>query len=379
MRISRALEQLETALARRGLKSTAGALATVLAIPAAMAAPAGLATTLSATALTATVLTASKIMISAKLIATVASLTAFAAVGTVVYQHKQLQASRVETDTLRQQKGDLQAQLATEKIRADEADGKLQAVTTSARPAFNLPASSEEPLTNDGVMARYNNARNLARNGRHEEALKDLLWCYDIGMVKVPSLSGARRNLVIPELAMLRTKFPPALAALYERRAAAEQLMQISEREIDAVKDYAQLNQALGEPEKNLTFFNSLPAKDNRRQYLMIAVGDQLLAAQRYDEIVQTNTFSRMQTSFVLTSATINETPKLTSAHSKERINRFSETTSKNIEALAGAGELDNAGKLIGKLLEFDNSAETRATLQTHLTRAGHPELLKAP
>ncbi len=378
MRVTRALGQLETALARRGVKSTSAALATVLAIPAVMAAPPGLAGTISSTALTATVLTASKIMISAKLITTVASLTAFAALGTAIYQHNQLQASRVETAALRQKQSDLQADLAIEKKRAAEASGKLQAITANALPPLNSSAPVEEQLTNNGVMARYNNARILAQNGRYEEALKDFLWCYDIGMVKVTHLNGSRRNLVIPELAMLRTKYAPALKALQERRDAAEQVMLVSEQEVDAVKDYAQLNQALGEHMKNLDFFTSLSAKDNRRQFLIPFVSDQLLASQRYNEIVQTNTFSRMQTSFVLTSASIDETPKLPPAHSKGRIDRFADTTSKNIEALAGAGEIDNAGKLIGKLLEFDNSTETRAKIQEHLTRAGHPELLKA-
>jgi hypothetical protein len=54
-------------------------------------------------------------------------------------------------------------------------------------------------------------------------------------------------------------------------------------------------------------------------------------------------------------------------------------SSAKRIEALAGAGDLATARDLMAKLLELDASDETKALLQTHLTRAGHPELLTPP
>jgi hypothetical protein len=61
------------------------------------------------------------------------------------------------------------------------------------------------------------------------------------------------------------------------------------------------------------------------------------------------------------------------------RHNRAVTSTAKDIEVLAGAGQLDRARELAGFLFAYDSSAETRRTVQEHLLRAGHPELLGNP
>ena len=54
-------------------------------------------------------------------------------------------------------------------------------------------------------------------------------------------------------------------------------------------------------------------------------------------------------------------------------------TTAKNIEVLAGAGDLTHAKALADRLLAYDGSDETKTALQQNLVRAGHPDLLTAP
>jgi hypothetical protein len=54
-------------------------------------------------------------------------------------------------------------------------------------------------------------------------------------------------------------------------------------------------------------------------------------------------------------------------------------STAKNIEVLAGAGDLANARKLAERLLAYDSTDQTKAVLQQALARAGQPELLAAP
>lgn len=53
------------------------------------------------------------------------------------------------------------------------------------------------------------------------------------------------------------------------------------------------------------------------------------------------------------------------------------DAAAKNIEVLAGA-DREEARVLLAKVLAFDPSNTTRTTLQHHLARAGHPELLAA-
>ena len=50
--------------------------------------------------------------------------------------------------------------------------------------------------------------------------------------------------------------------------------------------------------------------------------------------------------------------------------------TAKNIELLAGSGDLPNARNLAERLLAYDHSEATRALIQKHAERAGQPGLL---
>jgi hypothetical protein len=52
-------------------------------------------------------------------------------------------------------------------------------------------------------------------------------------------------------------------------------------------------------------------------------------------------------------------------------------SAAKNIEVLAGAGDLGHARELAGRVLALDNSEATRALVQKHLERAGQPGLLR--
>ena len=63
----------------------------------------------------------------------------------------------------------------------------------------------------------------------------------------------------------------------------------------------------------------------------------------------------------------------------KQRRSYAITSSAKNIEILAGVGNLSDARTLAERLLAFDGTPETRALLQTHLTRAGQPNLLPAP
>ena len=51
-------------------------------------------------------------------------------------------------------------------------------------------------------------------------------------------------------------------------------------------------------------------------------------------------------------------------------------STAKNVEVLAGAGDLEHARALAARVLAFDRSPEARTLLQQHAARAGQPELL---
>jgi RNA polymerase sigma factor (sigma-70 family) len=396
MRVTRALEKLEPALARRGVKSTASALATVLTIPAAMAAPANLASTISTTVFSAASIgstgaatfTIIKLMTSTKLVAIATGIALLAASGTALYQHNQLQSSRAELTALHQQQSDLQTQidnltnqLTAAKKRTDEADadsGKLLAAMAATQSEPLKTPTKPVPITHALVEARYKHGQALVKSGQFEEALKELLWCYDTGMPQVMGFAGVRSSFLLGDLARLGKTYPPALAALQERRDSSEQRFRESVTDTDALNEYANLNRALDDNQKTLALFDSIPPDDSRRTALAYNVKDLLLNAQRYTELAKATPYFSIAMSFDATTDT-GFLAKLPADQATQLKQNVAGNTGKDIEMLAGAGDIAHASQLIDKVLAFDRSAETIAILQSHLARAGHPELLKSP
>lgn len=388
-RVDRAIDRLQGALTKRGIVSPGMALAAVLAVPAVLAAPAGLAGRINGAALvaatvgggTVAALSFLQLMTTAKIIALVSGVAAVIAVGTAVQQWKGREAARAEVSALLGQQGELRAKLKELESRLATEAGRVvllereQKEAASAKPATLATASAAEgPITSDMVNARFDKARELARNGQYAEALREYLWCYDIGMPQVPSYGGVRAAMLI-ELARMGESYPPALAAIRQRRDAIGTRLLKSVTDREALLDYGPLNKALGEEDKTLVVYDTLAADDKRRETLGFQIADQLLEERRYSEMVKVMPYKNMVSAFDLFSARRSATASGTA--SGDRYQRLaSKTAAKHIEALAGAGDLANASAFIAKVLALDSSPESRALLAKHLARAGHPELL---
>jgi RNA polymerase sigma factor (sigma-70 family) len=118
MRVTRALEKLETLLKRRGVTASSGALAVVLGANAVQAAPVGLAVTIStAAAITGTTIAATATATAVKTIGmttlqkTIIGATLVAAVGTGIYEARQASNARTQVERLRQQQTALAEQI----------------------------------------------------------------------------------------------------------------------------------------------------------------------------------------------------------------------------------------------------------------------------
>ena len=250
-----------------------------------------------------------------------------------------------------------------------------------AKEAVAAAGGGDSVPSQDAVKARYNLGQTLAQSGDAEAALKEYLWCYDVGIVQVPGYSGVRGSYLVRDIAQLGRSHPPALAALRERRDQAEAHMMADTKDRTAAMDFASLNDALNENQRTLAMFDKLPPTDPRRAGLLLRVYDMLIEAKRYDDAAQARPFARMTSDFdrnVQYLATVASQPNsepIKAAHTRYIVS----TTTKNIEVLAGAGDLAHARELLDKLLAFDASDATKTLLQTQLTRAGHPELLVPP
>jgi len=149
MRVERALDKLRGKLARRGVTTTASALAAAVAANAVQAAPAGFAATLSAAAIAGGAVQASTLIAATKTIAmttlqkaiVTAALTA--AVGTGVYAVHQNSQLTAQIQTLQQERVPLTTQIQQLEQERDQATNQLAAVLDENARLKSNPNESE--------------------------------------------------------------------------------------------------------------------------------------------------------------------------------------------------------------------------------------------
>lgn len=398
MRGERALEKLRQLLANRGITSTSTALGAVLTQQVG-AVPTELAAGVVATAVNAASMAAPlagfgvlSFMASTKLVLGLCGV-AVGATGLAVVQYRAAQSARAEAALLRNAHAGLQARVgkleqdltqAALRVRASDADtATLLEAIVAARALNATPlakAGGAAELTTASVQARFKAARELAAAGKSAEALGELLWCLDEGMVKVASLSGIRASTLATELQKLAKTFPPAAAALRERRDAAQRKMAEASTERQPAADFALLNKTLGEEDRTLAAFDRFPPGDARRANLVNPqLMSRLVEAQRYAEVMEVYPYARMSSMLSLSM----KMPNVTGHPDHEAgLRRYRDgvlqTSARNFEVLLGAGDLKNARVFAQQVLLFDDTPGTRALLESHAARAGKTGFVEA-
>jgi RNA polymerase sigma factor (sigma-70 family) len=393
MRIDRTLDKLRRLLARRGITSTSVVLAAALDAQTVIATPVGLAASVTASALTGAAATASAtglgvfaFLSTAKITTGLVVAAAILGTGVAVIDSRARTAQSALTVSLQQQAalnaklGDLENQLQRETQRlqlAEAQNGKLLSEANKLRSGGGPISGDTQPITAELVSARYKRAQELVRSGDPELALQELLWCYNVGMPRISSMSASR----ITSLRLfgeLGERYPPAFTALRELRDQVLPRAQASAADFPAIQELAAINHALKDDPANLALFAQLPAGDRRRQTLASASFDYLVANQRYHEAVEGKPYSSISSTFELMiqgrSFAANN-PNLAEALQQDREYTIA-TTATNIEVLAGTGDLVHARALADRLLAYDSSPSTKALIQQHAERAGHPNLL---
>jgi thiol-disulfide isomerase/thioredoxin len=244
----------------------------------------------------------------------------------------------------------------------------------SLKRAREAVAAAAPTVSAEEVRARQQLARELIRNGREAEALDEYLWLYEVGMKNVSSFVGVRLSFLTGDMGRLAKVFPPAGEALRRLRDDAHRRLagDISDR--DAPMEFAALNEALGDNELTLAMFRRLAADDPRRGRMESRVFMLLVRSQDYKEAVAVRSYAEMRQRLERGSPAGSQLPTDSLARIKRSLAQISLY---DVEALAGAGELDHARELLELVLKTDSSAETKESAEKHLQRTGHVELLK--
>lgn len=357
-----------------------------------MAAPAGLSATVASAALAGTaipvaagaavggILQAFAFMSTAKTTAIVGA-AALCAVGAGFYYsaaareaHGELAAVRLREAEVESKVAGLERDLraAEQQVVAVDRDSAtlLKAAQGAVAAAAAAEAEAKIPITNDLVTVRYQQAKALQQSGQWEAALREFLWCFDVGMPQVASFAGVRTSAVLMDIKDLAAHNPEALAALRARRDRAGEEILAGDEIGNSIADFAALNRTLGEDERTLQVFDQLPAGDARRRTMAIYAGGLLLDARRYADIAVGRPYALISAGFEANLGL----PASISARPGFR-DSIVQRTAQDIEVLAGIDDLDHARAMIGRLLSFHNTEETKLAIRQHLERAGHPEL----
>ncbi len=395
-RVSRAVEKLQGLLARRGVTSTEAALALVLANQAAATVPAGLAASVTSGALAGAVgmgATAAAggvaiFMGTTKLTVGLIGAVAVAGIGAAWWGTSRAQEARAALATATQEQAALSAKLEKLETRVQAERARVQrAETENARllaaaekmKATAVATVEAEPVTSGMVTARWRRAQQLAKDGDPAEALKEVLWCYDVGMVQISSMSAVRTSSGVSTLATLGGRYPAALEALRERRDKARGRMMADESDYAAAQEFGAINRYLKDEAANMALYDQLPDGDRRKRMLAASSYEYLVQNQRYKDALEGRSYASSSSLF---EAMIRTRPAagLPNPEQIEKGRRevLISGTARSIEALAGAGQLANARSLAQRLLVYDSTEATRALIQKHAERAGQPGLLTA-
>jgi thiol-disulfide isomerase/thioredoxin len=257
-----------------------------------------------------------------------------------------------------------------------EFNATLAGKTALTRAQEAVAATAKEDFHSQ-VQARYKLADTLAQQGKPADALKEYLWLFDDGMIREPSFVGVRGSFLLSSIATLGRDYPPALAALRERRDAAKARLENGAGDSAAAMDFAGLNRALGQEQSTLEVFEKLPASSPARQTLGRFVFDQLLASRRYAEAAAAQPADDFMKKFDRIADQVwGQGPATLNPEMRQRMQLlYVENAAKEIEALAGAGRLDDAGRLLKRVRSLDDSEPTRAVLRKHLDRASQSKL----
>ena len=397
-RVTRAVGKLQGLLARRGVTSTEAALVLVLANQAAATVPAGLAASVTSGALAGAGLAGMAaagggvaiFMGTTKLTVGLIGAAAIAGIGAAWWGTSQAQVARAALVTATAEHAALTAkleklerrgQVEAKRMQTAEAENaRLLAAAEKLKAAALAPVVAEaERVTSGMVSARFKRAQDLVTNGGDPaEALKELIWCYDVGMPQVSGMMGGVRPTSTLIFAKLGERYPPALDALRERRDKVRERVLASEKDYTVTAELGSLNKALKEDAANIALFDQLPPGDRRRNTLAFYSREFLVEQRRYQDAIVGWPYAQIISSF---ERRIHEEAPPPSVANRAEVQRqtrelFIVTSARDIELLAGAGDLANARTLAQRLLAYDTTETTKALIQKHAERAGQPGLL---
>jgi len=273
----------------------------------------------------------------------------------------------------------LEKKLATETKRAEAVESD-NAVLASAvhmvQTAITKAAQVESPaILRETFTERIKRVLTAARAEDSDAALSELLACYRLASARPNIATSTQLNTLVEALGKFGERHPEVPAELKDRFEKGKQRVVGNGDDTEPLNEMATIAKVLKSEQLMVAVWDAIPAGDPRRVTVGIYAADGMIEAKRYREAMEARSYASMS------SALERGRPSVSSARgastSGNGATYLATDTAKNIEILAGAGDLAHARELAGRLFAVDGSEATRALVQKHLERAGQAGLLK--
>ena len=291
-------------------------------------------------------------------------------------------------------------------------NGDLMDRLTGKRPPGQFIEDSESSLSGENTIARAqaalaegdpedpglrsNLADAYAELGQDQDALREYLWCFDVGMVNEESYGGVRLSFLLSDIERLGRRYAPARAALVERRQHAEQRIVDGSAEYDDIAVYSSINETLDEQDATLVLYDLVKDEGSLPDLTLRAfareVFDLLVDAKRYERIVaeydvparvnwEFESFRTSMEFYREPDATFNQVEEhlsesarkeladfLADSNDRERMRQthkdmLRDDVASHYQVLLGAGLLEDAAEIAQRLIEELDDAETHNAL----------------
>ena len=255
----------------------------------------------------------------------------------------------------------------TEDIEPPSAVNRVQASAETWAPSL---APGEKPDLQQ-ILA---DAKKLADDGRHEEALQRHLWYHNHALEYGPDQIGVRLSFALSYWMDLARHYPKARQALIEIRDRGTREFAQGGGSADLFMEASRINEQLGERDATYALFKSIQSRDSKlarqcyriAEDLLVEKGDYALCASFIPNVQ--DRFRQILTLRERTLAIADRTPEVDQTSLRKSTEQtFIKDTRKLIEILVGVGREAEAEQIREQAVAVLNVPE----LQSAVTDAG--------
>lgn len=233
--------------------------------------------------------------------------------------------------------------------------------------------------TQADLDAKMKEAKTFYDQGKSEEAFQNYIWCYDHGVEIDPKFVRNRDTRVTIYLVSIGKKFPPARAALVERRDALATKVKDAPKKADEpmLRQLAYLDLALGDDAAMLEMLALFPAGKTSYKAYGSVVQERLVEKKHYKEAVAADDFDEMSAGLEKMVRDLDKLRRAGAIDEKRaaKLKTGAIKASPSVEMYAGVGDLKRAKQITILLVNMSDDPEVRQKLVERLRRGGAEEL----